>query len=292
MRLPIPGANLRGVLTFRDLADVASLARAARHNKRAAVIGGGLLGIEAAYGLAKAGVKVTLVHLMDRLMERQLDARAAAMLKRALEAGGIEVLLEAATTRFIGKRNVEALELRDGRILAADMAVISAGVQPNAEIAAAAGLAVNRGIVVDDHLATSAADLFAIGECAEHRGTCCGLVEPVHQQASVLAGRLSGRDFRYSASVTAANLKVSGVRVFSAGDFFGGPDTELIVLTDPGLETYKKLVIRRGALIGAVLYGDTVDARWYLELIRSAAPIEEFRDELIFGRAMAERRAA
>ncbi len=291
-RLPIPGADLAGVYTFRDMADVASISCAARRGARAAVIGGGLLGIEAAYGLAKAGAAVTLIHLMDRLMERQLDARAAAMLKRAIEAKGIEVLLDVATTRLTGNDRVEAIELMDGRTIAADMAVVAVGIKPNAEIAKAAGLAVNRGIIVDDHLATSAAGVFAIGECAEHRGVCYGLVEPTHEQARVLAARLADRDVRYEGSINATNLKVSGVHVFSAGDFLGATGTELIILADPGLGTYRKLVIANGCLVGAVLYGDTTDALWYLDLIRSGAEIDSFREDLVFGRALADRKAA
>src|SRR5262249_32685853 len=168
--LPVAGAELPGVMTFRNMGDVALISRAARRAARAVVVGGGLLGIEAAYGLAKAGAAVTLVHLMDRLMERQLDAPAAALLKRALEARGIEVLLNAATTRFIGGSHVEGVELKDGRVLAAHAVVAAVGIKPNAEVAASAGIAVNRGIVVDDHVATNKADVFAIGECAEHRG--------------------------------------------------------------------------------------------------------------------------
>jgi len=292
IRLPIAGAELPGVLTFRDLADVASISKAACRGTRVVVVGGGLLGIEAAYGLAKAGAKVTLVHLMDRLMERQLDARAASMLKRAVEAKGVEVLLEAATTRFLGDGRVEAVEFKDGRKIATDMAVVAVGIKPNAEIAAASGVAVNRGIIVDDNLTTNECDVFAIGECAEHRGVCYGLVEPANEQAHVLAARLSGRDVRYAGSVNATNLKVSGVHVFSAGDFLGAVGTESIIYCDLGLGTYKKLVIAGGRMVGAVLYGDTADALWYLELIRTGAEIESCREDLIFGRALVERCAA
>lgn len=292
IRLPVAGADLRGVWTFRDIADVASISRAACRGARVVVVGGGLLGIEAAYGLAKAGAKVTLVHLMNRLMERQLDARAAAMLKRGLEAKGIDVLLEVATTRFIGDGRVEAVEFNDGRRLAADMAVVAIGIKPNAELAAAAGLAVNRGIVVDDGLSSSAADVFAIGECAEHRGVCYGLVEPANEQAQVLAERLAGRNLSYGGSVNATNLKVSGIHVFSAGDFLGAAGTESIMLADPGLGSYRKLVVANGCLVGAVLYGDATDALWYLELIRTGTAIEPFRADLIFGRALIERQAA
>jgi nitrite reductase (NADH) large subunit len=292
IRLRVAGTDLRGVLTFRDMADVASISRAACRGTRVVVIGGGLLGIEAAYGLAKTGAKVTLVHLMDRLMERQLDARAASMLKRAVEAKGIDVLLEVATSRFIGDGHVETVEFKDGRTIAAELVVVAVGIKPNAEIAAAAGLVANRGIIVDDYLLTNTADVFAIGECAEHRGVCYGLVEPAYEQARVLAERLAGRNVSYGGSVNATNLKVSGVHVFSAGDFLGAAGTESIVLADPGLGTYRKLVIAGGCLVGAVLYGDTADALWYLDLIRSSAAIDSFREDLVFGRALAERTAA
>jgi nitrite reductase (NADH) large subunit len=292
IRLPTAGAELPGVRTFRDLADVGSIAGAASRGTRVVVVGGGLLGIEAAYGLAKAGAKVTLVHLMDRLMERQLDARAASILKSALEAKGIEVLLETETSRFVGDGHVEAVEFKDGRVIATEMAVVAVGIKPNAEIAAASGLAVNRGIIINDHLSTNESGVFAIGECAEHRGVCYGLVEPTNEQAHVLAARLAGRDIHYAGSVNATNLKVSGVHVFSAGDFLGAAGTESIVLSDPGLGTYKKLVVAGGRMVGAVLYGDTADALWYLELIRTGAEIESMREDLIFGRALVEQLAA
>lgn len=292
VRLPIAGIELPGVLTFRDLADTESLVRAARRGSRAVVVGGGLLGIEAAYGLAKAGVEVTLLHLMDRLMERQLDARAAALLKRQVEAKGIRVELEATTTKLIGSDRVEAVEIDDGRVFPADTVVVAVGIAPNAEIARSAGLAVNRGIVVDDGLATSDPDIFAIGECAEHRGVCYGLVEPANDQARVLAERLAGRNATYTGSVNATNLKVSGVNVFSAGDFLGAPGTDSIVLADAGLGTYRKLIIQNDRLAGAVLYGDTADARWYRDLLRTGASLEAIRHDLVFGRAFVERKAS
>ena len=291
-QLALAGHGLPGVLTFRSFGDVGAINRAAGSGARAVVIGGGLLGLEAAYGLAKAGARVRLVHLMDRLMERQLDARAGAMLKGAVEAKGIEVLLDARTERLLGRSRVEAVELADGRVLAADVVVVAVGITPNAELARAAGLAVNRGIVVDDGLETNVPGIYAVGECAEHRGVCHGLVEPAYEQARSLAHRLAGREARYAGSVPATNLKVSGVHVFSAGDFLGQPGTESIVLADPGLGTYKKLVVAGGRLVGAVLFGDTLDGPWYLELIRSGVAIEHIRDDLVFGRALAERQAA
>ncbi len=287
VRLPLPGVDLAGVLTFRDLADVATIARSGRNGRRVVVIGGGLLGLEAAYGLAKTGATVTLIHLMDRLMERQLDDPAATMLKRAVEARGIEVLLNAETARFVGDRSVAGVELKDGRILEADTVVVAVGIKPNAEIAAAAGLKVNRGIMVDDHLATSAPNIFAIGECAEHRGTCYGLVEPAYEQARVLAGHLAGEFAEYHGSAVATNLKVAGINVYSAGSFLGDATTEQITLHDAGLDVYRKLVIEGGRLAGAVLFGDTSDGPWYLDLIRSGVSTNKFRDDLIFGRALA-----
>jgi nitrite reductase (NADH) large subunit len=292
LKLPMPGMELDGVFTFRDVGDVETITIAANADRRVVVIGGGLLGLEAAYGLAKAGAKVTLVHLMDRLMERQLDVRAAAMLKHAVEAKGIRVLLEAETAGIAGIDHVEAVELKDGRAVAADAVVVAVGIRPNAALARAAGIKVGRGIIVDDCLETSVPGVHAIGECAEHHGLCYGLVEPAYEQARVLAEHLSGKSTAYGGSVQATNLKVSGVNVFSAGDFLGAPGTEQIVLTDPGLGTYKKLVIDHDRLAGTVLFGDTADGLWYLDLIRSGAVIEAFRNDLVFGRAFAERQAA
>jgi nitrite reductase (NADH) large subunit len=230
---------------------------------------------------------------MDRLMNRQLDARAGAMLKCAIEKQGVAVHLSAQTAAIRGHGRVEALELADGRMLPADLVVMAVGIRPNTELALGAGLDVNRGIQVDDGLQTSLAGIHAIGECAEHRGVCYGLVEPAYEQARVLARRLAGdRDAAYGGSVLATNLKVSGVHVFSAGDFLGRPGSHDIVFSDPGLDIYKKLVIDGDRLVGAVLYGDTADGLWYLDLIRSGASVASIRDRLVFGRAVAERKAA
>jgi nitrite reductase (NADH) large subunit len=293
IKLPIAGMDLPGVLTFRDIDDVETIAAMKSTRARVVVIGGGLLGLEAAYGLAKAGARVTLVHLMDRLMERQLDARASHMLARAVEAKGIAVQLNADTARILGDGRVEAVELRDGSIIPADAVVVAVGIRPNSELARAAGIKVSRGIVVDDRLETNVAGIHAIGECAEHHGLCYGLVEPAYEQAQVLARQLAGERTSYPGSVLATNLKVSGVHVFSAGDFLAaGEGTEEIVLSDPGLGIYKKLVIAQDRLVGAVLFGDTADGPWYLELIRLGASIARWRDDLVFGRALATRTAA
>jgi nitrite reductase (NADH) large subunit len=287
LRLNVPGADLAGVYTFRDSGDVDHLLRLAAERKRVVVVGGGLLGLEAAYGLAKAGATVTLIHLMDRLMERQLDGPAAELLKLLVERKGIRIMLNANTARIVGEKQVEAIELADRRRIETDAVIFAAGIRPNVALAKQAGMAVNRGILVDDGLRTGAPDIFALGECAEHRGTCYGLVEPAYEQARVLALHLAGRSAAYQGSVVATNLKVSGVAVFSAGDFIGAGGSEAIVLSDLRRGTYKKLVIADDRLTGAVLVGDVRDALWYLELIRSQQRIARIRGDLMFGRALA-----
>jgi nitrite reductase (NADH) large subunit len=287
LRLKVPGAELPGVHTFRDSRHVDLLRTLGVAKKRVVVVGGGLLGLEAAYGLAKAGAPVTLIHLMDRLMERQLDARAAALLKLLVEPKGIEVLLNANTARILGESRVAGVELADGRRIDADAVIFATGISPNTSLARDAGIPVNRGVLVDDHLETGAADVFALGECAEHRGICYGLVEPAYEQARVLAQHLAGRTAAYTGSVVATNLKVSGVNVFSAGDFMGSDGTEEIVLSDESRGTYKKLVISDGRLIGSVLVGDVADALWYLELIRNRASVARIRKDMMFGRSTA-----
>lgn len=292
LRLNIPGAGLDGVHTFRDSRDADLLMQLAGARKRVVVIGGGLLGLEAAYGLAKAGSPVTLLHLMDRLMERQLDAEAAAMLKRRVEEKGVHVVLEASTARILGSEKVTGVELADGRLMEADAVVFAAGIRPNVQLAKDAGLGVARGILTDDRMRTSDPNIFAIGECAEHRGVCYGLVEPAYEQAKILATVLDDEDVRYGGSVVSTNLKVSGVHVFSAGDYEGGEGSETMTFRDVRSGTYKKLIIAGGRLTGAVLVGDTEDALWYLDLIRTQQPVAMMRNELMFGRALAEPKAA
>lgn len=287
LRLNVPGADLAGVHTFRDTRDVDLLLTLAAAKKRVVVVGGGLLGLEAAYGLAKAGAPVTLLHLIDRLMERQLDGPAADLLKTLVERKGIRILLNASTARIHGERHVEAVELADGSRIEADAVIFAAGIRPNIALAKEAGIAVNRGIVVNDEMQTASPDIYALGECAEHRGTCYGLVEPAYEQARVLARHLGGRPAAYQGSVVSTNLKVSGVSVFSAGDFMGGEGSESLVLSDRRRGTYKKLVIADGCLTGAVLIGDTADALWYLELIRTCEKIAAIRADMVFGRALA-----
>lgn len=284
IRLSVPGSSLAGVHVFRDLTDAQALASLGPEPRRIAVIGGGLLGIEAAYGLQRAGHSVTLVHLMDRLMERQLDQRAAAHLCRAIEKKGISVRLKAATSAIMGDTHATGIALADGSTLAADAVVFSAGIRPNVALARAAGLSVNRGIVIDDRMA-AAKGIYALGECAEHNGIVYGLVEPAYAQAKVLAYVLSGVAASYGGSVLATNLKVSGVGVFSIGDFEGAEGTTTATLEDKKRGHYRKLVFRTDRLVGAVLVGSTADALWYRDLVTRAEPLGAMRQSLIFGKA-------
>jgi nitrite reductase (NADH) large subunit len=287
IRLPLPGNELAGVMTFRSLADIAALERAASAGSPAVVIGGGLLGIEAAYGLARRGIRVTLVHLMGRLMERQLDAEGARLLADAIEAKGVQLLLGAETRAIRGGAAVEAVELKDGRVLPCGLVVMAVGIRPAGALAASGGLQVKRGIVVDDEMQSSEPGIYAIGECAEHRSVCYGLVEPCYEQACVAAAAIAGEPVRYAGSVLATNLKVSGVSVYSAGDF-EGVGAETIVVRDAGVGSYRKLVVREERLAGVVLVGDTAEALWYADLIRAGTSVSALREALAFGQAFAE----
>jgi nitrite reductase (NADH) large subunit len=286
IRPPVPGHALPGVTTFRDPDDVDVLQRA-KAGTRAVVIGGGLLGIEAAYGLAKRGVRLTLLHIMPRLMERQLDDRSAQLLKMAVERKGIEVALEAHTAAIEGDGKAERVVLKDGRVLPAELVVMAVGIRAETALAESGGVEIGRGIKVDDKLETNWPGVYAIGECAEHRGTCYGIVEPVYEQAKALARYLSGRPARYEGSVLATSLKVSGIPLFSMGDF-QGEGAEAIILEDEGTATYRKLVVRDDRLVGVVLLGDTSDAFWYRDLIGKGLPLSRFRPMLAFGKAHAE----
>ncbi len=287
-RLPTPGMNLPGVMTFRDLADLRALAEVGKRGLRVAVIGGGLLGVEAAYGLARRGAKVTLVHAVDRLMERQLDRRAALFLKRAIERKGVRVLLNAQTVAVTGDDRAEALLLADGASLPIDLLLVAVGVRPNVALAQAAGIPIKRGVLVDDALTTVAPFVHAIGECAEHRGVVYGLVAPAYDQARALARRWAGDETAtFEGATLSTNLKVSGVPVFSAGDFLAeGADD--IVLEDRGAGLYRKLALNGDRLVGAVLVGDAEDALWYRDLISQGRDVSAIRENLIFGRALCE----
>ncbi|WP_371347815.1 NAD(P)/FAD-dependent oxidoreductase [Ancylobacter sp. IITR112] len=283
---PLTGVDLPGVVGFRTVDDVAAMLDRAGEGRRAVVIGGGLLGLEAAHGLARRGMAVTVLHLMPHLMERQLDAEAARLLQGALENRGLSILTGVETQAITGTDHVTGVHLADGRHLDAELVVLAVGVRPRTELARAAGLEVARGIVVDDALRSSSPGIYALGECAEHRGTCHGLVAPLYEMAAVLAAHLAGAETRYTPSPTATRLKVTGIELFSAGDFTGGPDCEDIVLRDPALGRYTRLVARGDRLVGAVLYGDTADAPFFTDLIQSGQNIAAIRDTLIFGPAL------
>ncbi|MDR7039083.1 MULTISPECIES: NAD(P)/FAD-dependent oxidoreductase [Methylobacterium] len=287
IRLPKPGMELPGVITFRDLADVAAIRKAAVEHARAIVIGGGLLGLEAAVGLARRGIDTTLLHVMDRLMERQLDHAAAGLVKRAMEARGVKVLLKADTAAIEGEGKVERLRLSDGTVLPADLVVMSVGVRPSVALAQEAGLTTNRGITVDDRMATSDPRIFALGECAEHRGQIYGLVEPAYEQAEALSRHLAGDAASYLGTALSTSLKVSGLPVFSAGVVDTPESAEAIVLSDPGAGLYRKLLVEDGRLIGAVFVGDIGEQGWCKALIRSGEPVAAHLDDLMFGRPAA-----
>lgn len=285
IRLPVPGGDLPGVAVFRDLADVDRL-RMARG--RAVVIGGGLLGLEAAYGLGRRGLEVTLVHLMPWLMERQLDRAGGALLRQRIEALGIEVLLGAETEEVLSSGRVAGLRLKDGRELPADLVVMAVGVRPEVSLARTAGLACGRGVRVDDGLATSDPCIFALGECAEHRGLTYGLVRPAYEQAQVLARRLAGEEASYAGSVVFTSLKVGGVPVWSGGEVADDAPGEALTLRDGRHGHYRRLLIRDGRLKGAVLVGDVADGAWYAELIGEGTDVGPIRDRVAFGRAFVE----
>ena len=290
IRLPLPGADLKGVVTFRDLDDVNAMVEAADAGGEAVVIGGGLLGLEAAYGLARRGMKASVVHLADVLMERQLDSAAGYLLTEALSARGVETHLAAQSEEILGQDGkVAGLKLKDGRVLPCSLLVMAVGIRPNTALAKAAGLAVGRGVVVDDQMRTSDPHIFAVGECAEHRGVAYGLVAPIWDMCRTLAAALAGDEAAaYEGSVLSTRLKVSGVDVFSAGEFAGGEGCEDVVFRDAGRGVYKRLVLREGRLAGAVMFGDAVDGNWYFDLMRSGADVTDIRETLVFGQAITE----
>ncbi|MEO3435132.1 nitrite reductase large subunit NirB [Inquilinus sp. CAU 1745] len=284
--LPVPGRELAGVLTYRDLDDVNAMMLAARARGKAVVIGGGLLGLEAAAGLLEQGMSVTVLHLMPTLMERQLDPAAGYLLQREIERRGIKVVTGASTTEILGEGRVRAVRLSDGTEIPADLVVMAAGIRPNAALAAEAGLEVNRGIVVDGHMRTSDPDILSLGECAEVGGVCYGLVAPLYQMANVAAAHLAGQDGApFSAAATATRLKVNGIDLYSAGDFAEGEDRQEIVLRDAASGLYRRLVLKDDRIVGIVLYGDTGDGPWFFDLMRNGVDISAMRETLIFGQA-------
>ena len=285
--IPVPGHDLQGVVTFRDMDDVGTMLRAADAGGHAVVIGGGLLGLEAAHGLSLRGMTVTVLHIMPTLMERQLDEAAGWLLKDALEGRGQTILTGADTAEIYGQGKVEGVRLKDGRDIPAALVVMAVGIRPNVTLARDAGLAIGRGIHVDDHLVTSDANILAVGECVEHNGSVYGLVAPIWDMCRSLADGLVATQNGYTGSVTSTKLKVSGIDVFSAGDFSGGEGCEDIVMRDAARGVYKRVIVKDDRVIGAVLYGDTGDGNWYFDLLKRQEDVADIRDALIFGQAFA-----
>lgn len=282
--LPVAGSDLPGVVGFRTIADVETMLAASAQGGDAVVIGGGLLGLEAANGLLARGMRVTVIHLSHVLMERQLDTVAAEMLQKELEGRGLTVFTGADTEAFLGQESISAVRLKDGRVIPASLVVMAVGIRPNLALAREAGLYCDRGIVVNDTMQTFDPRVYAVGECVQHRGHTYGLVAPLFEQAQVCANHLAHLGYsRYGGSATATRLKVTGIELFSAGQFDSDRDT--IVLRDAARGVYKKLVLSENRVAGAVLYGDTVDGSWYYELMRQGTDVSAFRDEILFGRA-------
>jgi nitrite reductase (NADH) large subunit len=305
--LPIPGRDLPGVVTFRDLQDVGAMLEATRTHRKAVVIGGGLLGLEAANGLMKQGMDVTVVHIFDTLMERQLDRVAAGLLKESLESRGMKFHMPAKTVELRGaligsasestayslqptaSMRVCGIVFDDGRELEADLVVMAAGIRPNIDLAKAAGLRCDRGVLVNDTMQTFDPSIYAVGECVQHRNSTYGLVAPLFEQANVCATHLAEFGIgQYRGSVVSTQLKVTGIDLFSAGDFLGGPSSEALVMKDTKRGVYKRIVIENNKVRGAVLYGDVTDGPWYFELMQEGRNIGALRDKLLFGAAFAK----
>jgi nitrite reductase (NADH) large subunit len=286
--IPVPGHNLAGVLTYRDLDDVQAMLLAAKSRGSAVVIGGGLLGLEAAAGLKEQGMDVTVIHLAPTLLERQLDVTAGHLLQKAVEARGIKVLTKANTKAILGEKKVEAVVLEDGTRISADLVIMAVGIKPNAALAKQAGIDVGRGIKVGADMRTSDPDIFAVGECAEAEGQVFGLVAPLYEMAGVIAAQLAGdATARFAPSAVATKLKVTGINLFSAGDFADGKDREEIVLRDAARGVYKRLVLKDNRIIGSVMYGETGDGAWFFDYIKKGTDISALRETLIFGPAFA-----
>jgi nitrite reductase (NADH) large subunit len=284
--IPVPGHDLDGVVSFRDIHDVDQMLDAAKQHKHVVVIGGGLLGLEAANGLIQQGMSVTVVHIMDTLMERQLDAPAAEMLKKSLEERGMNFLMGAQTEAIIGKDRVEKLRFKDGTEIYTDLVVMAVGIRPNFALAEKAGIHCERGIVVSDTMQTFDPRIYAVGECVQHRGVAYGLVAPLFEMAKVCANHLGQHGIgRYEGTVTSTKLKVTGIDLFSAGDFSGDANTEELVFQDASRGVYRKLVVQDNRIKGAVMYGDTIDGSWYFDLMRDETDISDFRENLLFGQA-------
>ena len=287
--LPIPGIDLEGVMSFRDLYDVEKMISASQTGKHAVVVGAGLLGLEAAMGLKERGMDVTVINRATYPLNRQLDEEAGLCLQTQLEAKGLKFELDADTHAIHGTEHVTHVELADGKQLTADLVVMAIGIRPNIDLAKAAGIYCEQGIVVNDIMQSFDPSIYAIGECIQHRGDTFGLVAPLYDQAKVLANHLSEHGVaQYQTLPTATKLKVTGINVFSAGDFLGDESTEQLIYRDPGQGIYKKLVLRSERLIGAVMIGDTQDGAYYKDLIDSQDDVSSLRPYLMFGKALCE----
>ncbi|MFV5264601.1 nitrite reductase small subunit NirD [Acinetobacter courvalinii] len=290
---PVQGVDLKGVISFRDIYDVNTMIKYCESKKNAVVIGGGLLGLEAAYGLKQRGMNVTVLHLMDRIMERQLDGRASRMLRHSIEQKGINIITEANTEALLGvDGHVSQVRLKDGTVLDADLVIFAVGIRPNIALAQRAGLRCNRGILVNDTMQTFDPSIYAVGECIEHRNQTFGLVEPLWGQAFICATHLAEHgSLTFKSPTVPTQLKVSGVDVFSAGNFEPKEDYEDIILNDDKRQIYKRIIIQKDKVIGAVLFGDTEDGMWYAELIADQTPVSSFRNKLLFGKDFAMKKA-
>ncbi|NGZ86838.1 NAD(P)/FAD-dependent oxidoreductase [Duganella aceris] len=288
--IPVPGHQLHNVLAFRDIQDVETMLAMARNHRHAVVIGGGLLGLEAANGLQRQGMSVTVVHVGDALMNQQLDKPAALLLQKALEAKGLTFMMNAQTEEIVGPERVTAVRFKDGATIPADLVVMTAGVRPNIELAKSAGLHCERAIVVDDTLQTYDPRVYAVGECVQHRSATFGLVAPIWDQARVCGAHLAGAGVRrYVQQTSPTRLKVTGVDLYSVGDFIGGEGSEDLVLRDARRGVYKRLVLKDNRVTGAVLYGDVKDGPWYFGLIQNRTDIAPIRQNLLFGEALSAR---
>ena len=282
--IPVPGHDKTGVIGFRDIADVDVMLKTAETCKKAVVIGGGLLGLEAANGLMKNGMDVTVVHLLDSLMERQLDPPAATLLKASLEERGLNFLMQAQTAEISGNGRVQGVKFADGSEIEADLVVMAVGIRPNIELAQQAGIHCERGIIVSDTMQTFDPRIYAVGECVQHRDVCYGLVAPLFEQAKVAANHLTQLGISsYAGSVTSTKLKVTGIDLFSAGEFNESEEDETLVLEDKAAGVYKKLVLRNNRVKGVVMYGDTLDGSWYFQLLREGTDVSAFRKSILFG---------
>ena len=282
--IPVPGHDKEGVIAFRDIKDVDTMLDATKNYKHATIIGGGLLGLEAANGMMQHGMKVTVVHLVDTLMERQMDSVSGKMLKKALEDKGMDFRMEAQTAEITGNGRVDGIKFADGSSIKTDLVVMAVGIRPNIELAQKSGLHCERGIVVNDTMQTYDPKIYSVGECVQHRGNTYGLVAPLFEMAKVCANHLAQMGIGlYEGSVTSTKLKVTGIDLFSAGDFIGDDATEEMIMQDATSGLYKKLVLKDNKLVGAVLYGDTKEGAWYFQLMRSGQDISDLRDKLLFG---------